>query len=251
VTELAYLASVEAAYTRSFAARVVALPPGGLVLDRTFFYPVGGGQPADRGTLRRGDGAAWSVVDVTRRGGTTLHRLDRRRRGTPPQVGDELSGEIEWDRRYLHMRCHTGQHLLSARVFALTGRRTRRAVFGGGQGTIELDGAWPSDRAITALRDDVRSWIERDRPVALRFVPRAEYDRDPAPRAGLVALAPQVDPVRLIEIEDADRCPCGGTHVRSTGEIGSMAIAEPSPRGEGGGAIEFTLGASPPSDRPA
>jgi misacylated tRNA(Ala) deacylase len=246
MTELGFLGSPEAAYERTFTARVVALPPGGVVLDRTLFYPVGGGQPADRGTLRDRLGVVWKVVDVFRSGGTAIHRLDREtKRGPSPRIGEELTGEIDWSRRHLHMRYHTGQHLVSARVFALTGLRTRHAVFGATGGRIELDGPWPQAVALATLSRDIALWIQRDLPVHIRFVPRAEYDRTPADRSGLVPLPIQVDPVRVVEIVEADRCPCGGTHVRKTSEIGPIRLDPPGALADGSAELNFTLGADP------
>ncbi len=244
MTELLYLANIDAGYERRFSARVVSLPPGGLVLDRTLFYAVGGGQPADRGTLARADGASWTVVDVGRSAGTVVHRLkkggaDR----TPPRVGDELEGSIDWTRRYDHMRSHTAQHLLSARLFAATGLRTREAIIGGGGARIVLEGPWPADRPFRAAEDDLRAYVDRALPVAIRFLPRSEYDQAPGARSGLVPLAPQVDPVRIIEIDGVDSCPCGGTHVRNTSEIGNVEFAPILPRADGAAEIAFRLGA--------
>jgi misacylated tRNA(Ala) deacylase len=242
MTELLYLGSIDAGYERAFRARITALPPGGVVLDRTLFYPVGGGQPADHGTLRSASGALWKVVDVTRSGGSALHRLERPRAGAPvPRVGEEVDGAIDWPRRHLHMRCHTAQHLLGARAYALTGLRTRKAVLGQGGGRIELEAAWPATVEWSAACADVRGRLDAHRPVRIHFLPRAEYDRSPADRSGLVPLAPQVDPVRLVEIESSDRSPCGGTHVRNTSEVGAIEFLDPRPLADGSSELAFRL----------
>jgi misacylated tRNA(Ala) deacylase len=252
MTELAYLTSSEAAYERVFEATVVAVPPGGVVLDRTLFYPVGGGQPADRGTLRRGDGAEWPIADVAKSGDSVLHRFGRLRSGAVrPQVGDQVRGTIDWERRYLHMRSHTAQHLLSARLFEMTGRRTRKAVLGGGTARLELDGPWPEALSPSSVQTDLEGWVARAMPVHVRFMPRAEFDAHPPARSGAIPLAPQVDPVRLIEIVEADRCPCGGTHLRNTSEIGALELAPPRPLPDGGTEVSFRLTTAVPSTRPA
>ena len=245
MTELAYLADPEAAYVRTFRATVRSVPAGGVVLDRTWFYPVGGGQPADRGTLRREDGATWKVVDVAKVGEAVLHRLERSRTGTALHPGEAVDGEIDWTRRHLHMRAHTAQHLLSARVFALAQLRTRKAVIGSGSARLELEGAWPEHPDLTELARDLASWTDPGRPVAVRFLPRAEYDREPGARSGLVPLPPHVDPVRVIEIDRADRCPCGGTHVRNTSEVGEVRLEPVRPLPLGGCELRFTLGPAP------
>jgi misacylated tRNA(Ala) deacylase len=248
-TELSYLLDTEAAYARSFRARIVALPPGSVVLDRTFFYPVGGGQPADRGVLRLPDGSELPIADVSKSGEAVLHRIGRRR-GTapPPAVGTEVEGVIDWERRYRHMRLHTTQHLLSARVFARTGRRTVRARLEGTAGTLDLEPpALDGAGELEAIRSDLRTQLDRNLPVRIRRMSRAEYDRDPGARSGLVPLPPHVDPVRVVEIEAADRCPCGGTHLRSTGEAGAFELAPFEPLPDGGTRLRFTLVGAEPS----
>jgi misacylated tRNA(Ala) deacylase len=251
VTELAYLADMPSAYVRSFRARVVALPPGGVVLDRTYFYPAGGGQPTDRGTLQSG-GVSVRVVDVTKSGPAVLHRI----RALPGQsssfaLGEEVEGAVDWDRRHQHMRLHTGQHLLSARAFERTGLRTRKAVLQGVEATLDLEGELPPV-AMDALAQDMSEVIERARPVRIRHVPRPEWDALPAAgRSGLVPLPPQVQSVRVIEVEGEDSCPCGGTHVRSTAEIGEVRLTGPKAAPGGGCRIGFTLvtsGATSPPD---
>jgi len=241
MTELAFLADPEAAYVRSFRARVTALPPGAVVLDRTFFYPTGGGQPNDQGTIGVPDQAAATVVDVSKSGASIVHRLR-----APPavlrslSVGVEVAGVLDWERRYRHMRLHTGQHFLSARIFARTRLRTRRAQLAGSGATLDLEGRLPPE-VLPLLEGDLAEALVHPRPVTLRHVPRAEWDRNAfAERSGLVPLPPQVDPVRVVQIEAYDVCPCGGTHLRSTGEIGRVRLRPPVPV-VGGDRVGFTL----------
>jgi misacylated tRNA(Ala) deacylase len=242
VTELAYLPDLPSAYIRSFRARITARPPGGVVLDRTYFYPVGGGQPADHGTLRAVDGPSIPVVDVTKSGDAAVHRI-RATRGADGglQVGAEVEGAIDWDRRYRHMRLHTAQHFLSARVFARAGVRTRKALLHGHGATIDLDAGVPETLRAELAGDFVEA-VARPRPVTIRQIPRGEWDRNPAAgRSGLVPLPRTVDPVRVVLIEEWDACPCGGTHVRSTGEIGAATILPLIPLPDGTSRIGFTL----------
>jgi Ser-tRNA(Ala) deacylase AlaX len=240
VTELAYLGTTDAAYERTFTARVVALPPGAVVLDRTLFYPASGGQPTDRGTLVGPDGASLSVVDVVRAGATVLHRLGR---GSRPalRLNDEVRGTIDWDRRFGHMRLHTAQHLLSAVVFRRTGRKTRKAMFAAGAGTIDVLGEWPAAETPETLERAVREYLDPAREVRIRQLPRAEWEANPSARAGLVPLPPLVDPVRVIEIDGIDTCPCGGTHLRSTGEVGEFALERPFVQAADATRIGFAL----------
>ena len=223
MTELAYLADIPSAYVRSFRARVATLPPGAVVLDRTFFYPTGGGQPSDRGRIWGPDGRSFEVVEVTRSGASVVHRLRLSGpAGRSLPVGTEVTGELDWPRRHRHMRLHTAQHLVSARLFVRTRLRTRRAVLSETTATIDLEGPLlASERR--ALIEDVRAQLDRGHAVSIRWVPRGEWDHHPSSeRSGLVPLPAQVDPVRVVAIEDLDVCPCGGTHVGSTEEIGSL-----------------------------
>jgi misacylated tRNA(Ala) deacylase len=251
VTELAYLATIDEAYVRQFRATVLALPPGGVVLDRTYFYPTGGGQPSDRGTLGVAGRPHAEVVDVTKSGPSVVHRLKAGGARPELQVGELVEGSIDWERRHRHMRLHTAQHFVSGRLFARTGRRTRRANFSGVRAVLELDG--PLDDAILSpLADDVRGAVDPPRPVTIRHLPRAEWERHPlSARSGLVPLPPQVDPVRVVEIDGFDVCPCGGTHLRSTGEIGALEFERPLPLGDGGSRLVFTLAAGPANVPPA
>ena len=163
--------------------------------------------------------------------------------------GTEVEATIDWARRERHMRLHTSQHYLSARIFARYGARTRRASLRGREAVIELDRALPF-RAIEELGEDAARMASDPRHVRIREVPRVEWDRHPTARSSLVALAPGVDPVRLIEIEGIDLCPCGGTHVRSTSEVGELEIRPVSERDEGGTRFSYVLvnggGTTPP-----
>lgn len=235
-----YLRDLEAGYLRTFEAEVVALPPGAAVLSETLFYPTGGGQPCDQGTLLPPDGERVPVVDVGRQGGLTLHRLGRKS-GSTLQRGMRVRGEIDWPRRYTHMRLHTAQHLLSARIFSRFTLRTRKAELSGRGATLDLDGPLEA-AALPALSADLEEAVARPRDVRVRFVPRAEWDRNPmSERSGLVPLPRQVDPVRIVEIDATDACPCGGTHVRSTGELGPIVLHPPVPIAGGASRVSFSL----------
>ncbi|MGI0053967.1 MAG: alanyl-tRNA editing protein [Thermoplasmata archaeon] len=239
MTELAYLKDPAAAYVREFSARIVARPPGGVVLDRTYFYPEGGGQPSDRGELGTPGGPQLRVVEVIRSGSEVIHRLDRRGSKTAElRVGAGIVASVDWPRRYSHMRAHTTQHLLSARLFAGSGRRTRSARLSTGGGVLELEGVGAAIPEPGEITRELRAWANRGLPVGVRFLPRGEFERDPGPRSGLIPLPAHVDPVRVIEIVPADRCPCGGTHLKNTAEIGTVAV-----RLSGGARVEFILGA--------
>ncbi|MCI4349657.1 MAG: alanyl-tRNA editing protein [Thermoplasmata archaeon] len=244
MTEASYLADSASAYVRSFRARVVARPPGAVVLDRTYFYPEGGGQPSDRGSLVGSDGTRVPVLDVRRTGSTILHRLGRATppTGAPLAIGAEILGEIDWDRRHRLMRLHTVQHLASGIIFTRLHLRTLAAVIGVESAVLDLESTGTGAIEWNEIAEAVRAEIRGSRRVAITFVPRTEWVAHPAPRAGVAPIPAHVDPVRIIDIEGSDRCPCGGTHVASTAEIGEIELAQrEAPAGGGGPRVELFL----------
>lgn len=245
MTELLYQADSDAAYVRSFDARVVALPPGAVVLDRTYFYAVGGGQPADRGRLTGAGGSTVEVVDVARSGGEVLHRIGRRSDPRALRVDATVHGEIDWDRRYGHMRLHTAQHLASALLYRTYGLRTEAALLGQGSATIDLEGRPAAVPAFDELVARFETAVREDRPLRVRHLPRAEYEAAPAGRSGRIPLPSGIDRIRLIEIDGYDAAPCGGTHLRRTGEIGPVRLTAPSPAAPR--RVSLALGAAPPT----
>ncbi|HTP53586.1 MAG TPA: alanyl-tRNA editing protein [Thermoplasmata archaeon] len=251
MTELAYLATIDDAYVRTFRARVTSLPPGGIVLDRTYFYPTGGGQPSDRGTFALADGRQLPVVDVSKSGPSVVHRVSGAANAARPVIGEELAGTVDWERRHRHMRLHTSQHLLSARIFERTGRRTRKASMSGVRALLDLDGAL-DPAVVVRCAEDLADSVARPRAVTVTHVPRADWDRHPSSaRSGLVPLPAQVDPVRVIRIDGLDDCPCGGTHLRTTAEIGPVTLSPPVPLGDGGCRVTLELADAAPSTPPA
>ena len=212
------------AYLRVFTARVVAIEPTGswgarpgVILDRTAFYPTSGGQPHDTGTL-----AGAPVVDVVEANGSIVHVVagfDETPPASSPLRPDEVvEGTVDWARRFDHMQQHTGQHVLSA-VFA--------QVLGAETVSVHLDGSSTLDLAISSLEpgsarrveDEANRVIFENRPVTVRFVSEAEAVqmgfRRPPQRSGTI---------RVVEVADCDRSACGGTHVRSTGELGPIVL---------------------------
>ena len=213
------------AYLRSCTARVAEIRDDGVVLDRTVFYPLGGGQPGDTGLLRRVDGREWRVVD-TRKGeeGRILHRLDAG--GEPPAIGDDVEAVLDWDRRYAHMRMHSCLHLL--------GSVLRYGVTGGqiasDKGRLDFDTQDEIDRdGVTAA---INALIDADHRVGSRWITDEELDRQPELVRTMSVQPPRgVGRIRLLDIEGVDLQPCGGTHVTRTGEIGRVLVPKVESKG--------------------
>jgi len=214
------------AYARSCEATVVAAAAEGIRLDRTVFYPMGGGQPGDSGVLRLADGSAIAIVD-TRKGAGPDDVVHLPAEGAPlPPVGARVTAEIDWERRYAHMRIHTCLHLLCA---AVDGPVTGGQI-GAGRGRLDFDLPETLDKA--ALGEALNRLIAEDHPVRPRWISDAEMDAQP----GLVKTMSVTPPrgtgrVRLLEIEGVDLQACGGTHVAHTGEIGAVDVVKVEKKG--------------------
>ena len=202
----------EDAYLRHCAARVLAVTEAGVVLDRTVFYPQGGGQPGDTGVLRLADG------------GTVLH-LVAEAGGLQP--GEEVVAEIDWARRHRLMRTHSLLHLLCRTVDApVTGGQVEE---GRGRLDFDLPEAGLDKDALTAR---LEGWIAEDRPIRASWVEEAELDARPELVRTMTVKPPRGQGrVRLVEIEGVDLQACGGTHVGTTGEIGRVAVTRVEKKG--------------------
>jgi misacylated tRNA(Ala) deacylase len=215
-------------YQRDCEARVVTADARGLVLDCTIFYPHGGGQPGDTGSLTREDGTPIPIVDTLKgeTRGEIVHVLPEG--SLIPRVGETVSLALDWDRRYAHMRMHTACHLLSAVLpFPVTGgsirRDSARLDFDMPLAASDKDAIGASVNALIDAGHDVHSeWID---------------DSDFAGRSDLVrtlAVAPPrgTGRVRLVRVHDVDVQACGGTHVGNTREIGPIVVAKIENKGK-------------------
>jgi alanyl-tRNA synthetase len=195
-------------YLREFSARIVDRSEDGLAvyLDRTAFYPASGGQPSDTGAI-----AGVPVVEVADEGERIVHRL------AAPLHAGPVDCTVDWERRFDHMQQHTGQHLLSAVFAEALGLKTVSFHLGAESSTIDLEGGAVEPRGIQEVEGRANEIVFEDRPVAVRFENAAEAQRlrKPSDREGVL---------RIVSIEGIDRSACGGTHVRSTGEIGAVLL---------------------------
>jgi misacylated tRNA(Ala) deacylase len=216
------------AYLRSCDAIVTRVSDDGVELDRTVFYPLGGGQAGDSGQLTLADGTSLRVVDARKSRNAeatpddTLHVLDPAS-GWQQHLnpGTAVRAEIDWNRRYRHMRFHTATHLLCAVV--------RQLVDGC---SITSDYA-RLDFAMTDLLDKAEVQAGLDRLVAERHVVSSEWITDDEMLANpqlvkSMSVSPPIGfgRVRLLRVHDVDLQPCGGTHVENTAEIGAMRVAK-------------------------
>ena len=226
-------------YAPEMTARVVGADAddGRVLLDRTVFYPGGGGQPYDIGELTIGDDRL-RVVRVTQDSDGVWHWLE----AGLPKVGTDVKGRIDWERRYRLMRTHTSLHALCGVIW----ERFRSPVTGGnmapGHGRLDFElPQWdPEDR--DPVEQALNEAIARHHPVEISFMPREEADLDPSLIRTKVNLIPaSVRRIRVVDIVGLDRQADGGTHVNTTGEVGRVRITKVQSKGRGFRRIRVAL----------
>lgn len=209
-------------YLKSCTATVTASGPEGLRLDRTVFYPTGGGQPGDSGWLVLDDGTRLKVVDAVKGADheDVVHVLEDA--AAAPAPGTQVTAEIDWERRHRHMRMHSCLHLLCAVV---TGDVTGGQI-GADKGRLDfnLPDTQLDKEHITA---ELNRLIGEDHPVEPRWISEAELAAQPDLVRTMSVKPPSGGgQVRLLDIAGVDLQPCGGTHVRRTGEIGRVRVGK-------------------------
>ena len=225
-------------YLKEFRAGVTKIDGREVVLDATAFYPGGGGQPADKGTIGIGPVNA-AVVDARREGGGIVHVLDR----AIPDTVKELKGALDWDRRYAHMRYHTALHVLSGVIW-----RTFDAKVTGGQmrpDRARMDFSFPGEWTAGVVGEIERltnAALAEDRPVKVYELPREEALKNPDLIRTQVNLVPErVETIRIVEIEGLDTQADGGTHVANTREVGEIEMTGHKSKGRQNKRVEFVL----------
>jgi misacylated tRNA(Ala) deacylase len=216
------------AYLRSCSARVTESNERGIRLDRTVFYPTGGGQPGDTGVLRLSSGQSSPIVDTIKSASPDDVVHLPARGSALPEPGSEVVAEIDWDRRYRLMRMHTCLHLLCSIVpGAVTGGQV---ADGRGRLDFDIPGSSLDKEAITARLNDL---ITEAHPAGSRWITDAELDAKPELVRTMSVKPPRgMGRVRLMEIVGLDLQPCGGTHVRNTAEIGRVAVTKIESKGK-------------------
>ncbi len=216
------------AYLRGCDATVTGIDAAGIRLDRTVFYPMGGGQPGDVGVLKLADGQTIEIADTVKGAnhGDVVHVP--KAGSALPQIGDKVHAEIDWDRRYRLMRMHTCLHLLSAVI--------KGDVTGGqvGDGKGRLDFNLP-DQSLDKdfITREINRLVSEDHEVQQRWITDAELAAQPELVRTMSVKPPSGGgKVRLLNIIDVDLQPCGGTHVARTGEIGAVEITKIENKGK-------------------
>lgn len=232
-TELLYLRDAE---LRTFTAVVTAVDPEGrrVALDRTAFYPTGGGQPHDTGTL---DGA--DVLSVRKEGDEVWHALGE---GGMPAVGDRVEGSVDWDRRHALMRTHSALHVLCGVIWNEWGV----PVTGGNMEPLSarMDFAFdPLPEGFGARVEElVNAELAADRPIEVSFLPRdAAVEDDDLIRTEVNLIPESVTEIRVVDIVGLDKQADGGTHVPSTAAVGRVRVVKTESKGKGNKRIRIEV----------
>jgi misacylated tRNA(Ala) deacylase len=211
-------------YLKECAATVLAVDAEAVILDRTVFYPMGGGQPGDSGQINWEGGSA--VVTDARHGdgGAIRHLLEPG--STLPDIGATVTASLDWDRRYLHMRMHTALHLLgSVLQYGVTGGNISAA-----KSRLDFDMEDTVDKEqVTA---DLQALVAANHAISCRWITDAELAAQPELVRTMSVQPPKnAGKVRLLEIAGVDLQPCGGTHLKSTGEVGQIRVGKVEKKG--------------------
>ena len=214
------------AYLRSVDATVTAVDPaeGTVVLDRTVFYPGGGGQPADHGWFRASDGRAWDVRGAKKAGDDIVHQVASGEAALPA-VGDRVTAEVDWDRRYALMRTHTALHTLCGVVWRDHGAQVTGGNMEPGSGRMDFEFERMSAELVGEIEARVNAELAAERDVRVQQLPRDEAFAIPdLIRTKINLLPPGIEFIRTIEIVGLDLQADGGTHVANTREVGSIRV---------------------------
>jgi misacylated tRNA(Ala) deacylase len=217
---------VELNYVKEFEAEVASRGPNYVTLDRTAFYAESGGQPFDTGRLEWED-ASTRVQKVLKEGKETRHYV-----GELPEA-DRVVGRLDWDRRHAHMRMHTAQHLFSGLVFQRFGARTTGNQLYVDYSHVDFAPAGFSADDLKAMEADFNEVVDAEVPVTIYEEDRKVLETQIAEERAILDLIPRsIRRLRVIKIGDRDLCPCGGTHVRNTSEIGHMRVLRRRSKGK-------------------
>lgn len=238
MTELRYLPDADD--VTSFEANVTEATAEYIVLEGTYFYPEGGGQPPDHGRIEWEGGSA-EIDDVYKDHGDVHHSVAALT-GDPPAPGATVECYIDEQRRRDLSRMHTAQHVVSRVVLAEFDATTAGNQIHEDRSRIDFEPADFDDADLETIQTETNAALDRDLAVSKAERPREDVEEEtPEGRTQLDLIPDHVDPLRVVEIEEFDICPCGGTHVDRLGEVGHISILDRTSKGADVERIEFEL----------
>ena len=228
MTELLYQTD---SYIQTFEATVTAVDgeSHGVILDRTAFYPGGGGQPADFGALAAG-GASYAVKRAKKVGGQIVHLIEGE---ALPAVGQAVAGQIDWEHRYQLMRTHTAMHILCGVIWRDYGASVTGGDMDPLKGRMDFEFETMHKELVAEIEQKINQEVAAARPVRVAILPREEAFQIPDLIRTKINLLPEgINEVRTIEIEGLDLQADGGTHVRNTAEVGQIRVTDYKSKGK-------------------
>ena len=239
MTKKLYLESIEAAYLKEFTAEVIAIEGNKVVLDQTLFYPLGGGQNWDLGSID-GPNGEMNVIEV--RGRDAIHHTIEDT--FELEIGDEVSGTIDFERRYAHMKMHTAQHLVSGIAYEMfDGVRTVGNQIHTEKSRIDFKPIQFTEDMLSELQSAVNEKIQLGLEVTDSQMTRDEINSImPQERTNMDLVPSFINDLRIVTIGDKqDLCPCAGTHVRNISEIKGIEFIGKKSKGKGTQRVTYQL----------
>lgn len=226
-------------YLKEFESEITKIDNNSIYLAKTAFYPTGGGQPNDIGTLQVGS-TIFNVVDVKKEGSEVQHIV--KENPSNDLVGQKVAGKIDWETRYKYQRTHTAMHILCGIIY----QEFNSTVTGGQikalEGRMDFDIEKFTPDKIKFIEERCNEAINKNYPIKVEFLDRAEADKDPELIRTKVSLIPkEVKTIRTVDIVGLDKQADSGTHVKSTKEVGIFTISKIDNKGKGRKRIYFTL----------
>jgi misacylated tRNA(Ala) deacylase len=225
-------------YLKEFDAKIQTVGNGYVVLDRTAFYPGGGGQPCDRGFLKSSS-ETFAVDEARKSENNEIYHIIRG--DSTPKVGEEVRGEIDWGLRYTYMRHHTALHIISGVAYLRFGAKITGSQIYAERARIDLSIESFDSEKLAVLEAESNKVVSESHRVNVRFVSRSELLNNPGLLRVDPSLYPKGDILRVIEIEGFDAQFDGGTHVRNTSEVGEIIFSKMENKGRLNKRIEIVL----------
>ncbi|MCS7126061.1 MAG: alanyl-tRNA editing protein [Aigarchaeota archaeon] len=233
MTKLLYLTDC---YLQEFESKVIDVVEEGVILDKTAFYPEGGGQPSDTGWLKWGDSTS-EVKHVYKKADIVYHVLN----GPIPEKDASVKGLIDWNRRYRNMRYHTALHILAGVVYNLYNSTITGSQISEDKARIDFTLEDLNKERVEKIEREANRIVEEGRRVKIRFIPREELMNNPQFIRIRPELIPDIPILRIVEIEDFDAQLDGGTHVSNTKEVGRISIVKTINKGRFNKRVEIIL----------
>jgi len=237
MTELLYMKNIEGNYIKEFEAVVTKSKKDFICLDKTAFYPIGGGQPSDTGYFEF-DNTKSRVSEVIKKGDSVKHILE----GDKPLIDIKIKGSIDWDNRFAYMKMHTAQHILSGIVFDDYNARTVGNQIHTEYSRVDFAPVRFSDNDLDEIKSKFNKIISKNLAVKIYEEERESLEkRINQQRANLDLLPKFITKLRIVEIQGFDICPCAGTHVRNTSEIPKINNIKRETKGKDTDRIIYSL----------